>query len=344
MPMTPDELDRIIRRKENARVEFKAQLSKEVLRGLSTDIAAFANSGGGRIIFGVTDDRDPVGLTLKGDEGERISQEASNCRPAVPIDLEEISFGKRRFLIVQVPHSSLIHNDVHRKFPVRIGKITDYLDALGLVALLRERRLLIEEGEKVQPVPEKRERRPLTDSQVSSLSKVLTAKDPFVRLEGLKDLVSLPYNHVVFEHSRIVKSLEDTLKSGTDEELGLLLNLVRTLLNSGTDKEKEAITPWLERVAEIARSAPPEVARTAFEVLQIARDRATVRILVHWITNADSERYESLAVPGSLHNIKFYGLDFAIREAMYSLLNRSLKETARERVADVLKAVRDAYG
>ena len=41
VPMTPDELDRIIRRKENARVEFKAQLSNDVLRGLSTDIAAF---------------------------------------------------------------------------------------------------------------------------------------------------------------------------------------------------------------------------------------------------------------------------------------------------------------
>jgi predicted HTH transcriptional regulator len=48
-----EELQKIIGRGEDTQTEFKAALSEEVLKGLPTDLAAIANSQGGRLIFGV---------------------------------------------------------------------------------------------------------------------------------------------------------------------------------------------------------------------------------------------------------------------------------------------------
>lgn len=145
-----------------------------------------ANFQGGRIIFGVTQGKDPVGLDFQGDEREKISQQASNCRPAVKIDFEEITLGSRHFLVVKVDRSSVVHNDLNRRFPIRIGNTTDYLDASGLLALLQERRLLVVEGQEPQPTPTERKRRPLSKSQVDLLSRTLASTNPSVRLEGLK--------------------------------------------------------------------------------------------------------------------------------------------------------------
>jgi predicted HTH transcriptional regulator len=88
-----NDLQQIIDRGEDTQTEFKAALSEEVLKGLPTDLAAIANSQGGRIIFGVTDDKDPVGIVLTGEEFNRISQCASNCRPVILAEPEEIRFG-----------------------------------------------------------------------------------------------------------------------------------------------------------------------------------------------------------------------------------------------------------
>ena len=96
-----EELQQFIGRGEDTQTDFKEVLSEEVLRGLPTDLAAIANSQGGRIIFGVKDNKDPIGITLAGNEFDRISQCASNCHPAILAEPEEIRSGSRSFIVVK---------------------------------------------------------------------------------------------------------------------------------------------------------------------------------------------------------------------------------------------------
>src|SRR5262249_22789386 len=100
----------MISQKENVRVDFKVDATEEVLRGLSTDFASFANSQGGAVIFGVTDDGDPVGCKLTQAQRDRISQEASKCGPPIGIDNEEVPFGTSKFFLVMIPKSKVVHS------------------------------------------------------------------------------------------------------------------------------------------------------------------------------------------------------------------------------------------
>jgi hypothetical protein len=342
--MTFDDLHLLISQRENSSVEFKAEVSEDVLRGLSTDIAALANSRGGMIIFGVTDDQDPRGCDLQGDEREKISQRASNCRPAVKIDFEEILFGPRHFLIVNVPRSTVVHSDIERRFPVRIGNITDYLDALGLVALLQERGLLRGDETEQLRAKARQEREPIPDSEVSVFIRVLNSEDRDARLEALKDLDSLVYRYVLLENESVANILERILRSEREHEIQRVLAVLRSVANSGTPGEKETVLPWMGKIAEIAMAShSAAVSREAFDVLQIARREAVVDVLVHWITKADDAHFERLQPANMLGNVKFYGLDGPIRDAMYTLLERQSDKNVRKRAMNLLEAVRRAY-
>ncbi len=342
MPLSLNEFQDLIQQGENTQVEFKRQLSEDVLQKLSTSIAAMANADGGHIIFGVDNDKDPVGVELKGGEGERISQAATNCRPQVKIDYQELSLGTRIFLVVEVHQSTTVHSDANNKFPLRVGKVIDYLDSMGVTLLLRDRGSLKEV--EVPGGPQRRERRPLSSSQAAEMARVLAEGDDFTRLEVLKDLSRLDVDHPILEHAEIGNQVKNVLQSGNEEELTLALGLVRYALNAGSDKERKAIEPWLDRILEVARTSSGPIAQRALEVLQMAGDKRTVDVLVHWITHADDEAFRSLNVKNLPSNVKFYGLDFPIRQAMYALLDGGLAESARGRVSEVLEAVRSAYG
>src|SRR5439155_17977313 len=247
---TFDELHQIITQGENVRVEFKAEASEEVIRGLSTDLAAMANTQGGIIIFGVTDSKDPRGFSLKGDERERISQSASNCIPPISVDFEEVRFGTRAFLIVKIPRSILIHNDLNRKFPTRIGNITGFFDALGLVALLQEKRLLqyeVQQPTQVATVAE-RKREPLSKSETKILVRGLNAPDPSVRLEAIRDLLNTPFYSIILEEKSIMTAIEKILTARNPEEIGPVLQVIRVVLSYGTKKEQDNVRGWSHQI------------------------------------------------------------------------------------------------
>ncbi|MEZ4528480.1 MAG: ATP-binding protein, partial [Desulfobacterales bacterium] len=73
--MEPTELIEIISRGEDSRNQFKADVRNEV--SLGQEMAAFSNSGGGRIYIGVSDDASVSGLSI-ADIG-RLNQLISNA-------------------------------------------------------------------------------------------------------------------------------------------------------------------------------------------------------------------------------------------------------------------------
>jgi hypothetical protein len=340
---TLDELQQLIAQKENTRVEFKREVSDSVIQSMSTSVAAMSNAQGGVIIFGVTNQEEPAGCLLKGNDRDRISQEASNCQPVVKIELEEVPFGSRSFLLVKVPRSNVVHNDSQRKFPVRVGNITGYLDAYGVISLLQERGLIRPESAQQATSLTEQPRLPLSAKEMALLSRGLESVDPVIRLEAVRDLTATPFKQIVIEDPSIAKIVQHLLQSGSAEEKGLILDLVRHVANWGTAKEKEIVTSWMDIFTTMGKTSPPEIARKAFDALQSARRREAVDVLLHWIKTRNDEDYTQLQPGSSLANISYYGLSSYLRAGLYGLLENTPDERIKKRTLEALKAVRSSF-
>lgn len=75
-----NELFNLIREGEGERAEFKVTFPEQA-HDLAKDMVAFANSGGGIVLLGVTDDGEPVGITEPNKALERLANIARSCSP-----------------------------------------------------------------------------------------------------------------------------------------------------------------------------------------------------------------------------------------------------------------------
>ena len=97
----------------------------------------------------------------------------------------------------------------------------------------------------------------------------------------------------------------------------------------------------MEKITEIGKSMPSrQIAKKAFSVLEGAGHPDAVELLVFWVLETDDETYSALQPHSSLGNVKYYGLDGRIREAMYSLLQSDVENDVAGRVSKILEAIR----
>ena len=82
--MNENELRQVIEEGEGYKIEFK-----ESLANLDKELVAFANSSGGRIFVGITDDNEIKGVRITNKFKSQVQDIANNCQPAVKILLEE---------------------------------------------------------------------------------------------------------------------------------------------------------------------------------------------------------------------------------------------------------------
>jgi ATP-dependent DNA helicase RecG len=102
--METAELLEIIARGEDGRHQFKANVTN--VNSMAAEMVAFSNSGGGRIIIGVSKDGLFSGLTR--DDMGRLNQVVSNAasqsvRPAINPETENISVPEGLVMVVRVP-------------------------------------------------------------------------------------------------------------------------------------------------------------------------------------------------------------------------------------------------
>lgn len=100
------ELIELIGRGEDSRTQFKQGQDVTNARSLAGEIAAFANSRGGRILIGIDDVGSVIGLSL--DDIRRINQLISNTatdcvRPSINPETENISVSGKLVMVVTVP-------------------------------------------------------------------------------------------------------------------------------------------------------------------------------------------------------------------------------------------------
>jgi ATP-dependent DNA helicase RecG len=117
--MDKKELQLILQEGEGYRIEFKESLPANI----DKDLVAFANSSGGRIFLGITDDKVIKGVKITNILKTQIQDMANNCQPPVKIILEPFA----DVLIVNVREGTDKPYKCSQGFYTRVGPISQKL-------------------------------------------------------------------------------------------------------------------------------------------------------------------------------------------------------------------------
>jgi len=142
--MTADDLKALIQKGEGETVDLTREMSTRLRREIGSRLAALANTEGGYLILGVDSAKNIVGCTLHDDERAQISQAAKNCRPVLPIEIEDVNIDGKNLVVVTVRKAPYLHSDGAERFPCRIGDSYTFMDAFALIRALNGRGLLEE--------------------------------------------------------------------------------------------------------------------------------------------------------------------------------------------------------
>ncbi len=100
------ELYKLIEEGENLHIEFKRKFSTP--EKIAKEMIAFANSSGGKIIFGVDDDKTLVGVESEKGEVELVNTAAKfYCEPEIDFTVDIVCIKNKDLLIIDIPESPL---------------------------------------------------------------------------------------------------------------------------------------------------------------------------------------------------------------------------------------------
>jgi len=111
--ITKNELDFILGQGEGQFTEFKERPDKSI----SKEMVAFANSTGGRIFIGISDDNKIKGVNQSNKLTSQIIDTALNCDPKIYVNLQQID----DILVVSVPESKNKPYSCSSGFYLRVG-------------------------------------------------------------------------------------------------------------------------------------------------------------------------------------------------------------------------------
>ncbi len=117
------ELNEIIENGENDLVEFKRKFTSP--EKIAKEMIAFANSKGGKILFGIDDDKSIVGVESEKGEIELISTAARfYCEPELEFEWEVLLFKGKDIVVVHIEESKVKpHRLVSDEEPVESPRV-----------------------------------------------------------------------------------------------------------------------------------------------------------------------------------------------------------------------------
>ncbi len=97
-------LSRLIKRGESQSLEFKLKPDED----LGKTICSFANTNGGIILIGISDDKEIMGCS--GKQEQRIANTAHSCKSSVYPEIRESNLNGKNIFMINVKKSSQIHS------------------------------------------------------------------------------------------------------------------------------------------------------------------------------------------------------------------------------------------
>jgi hypothetical protein len=341
MPMASREVKRLTQAtKEGSNLEFKKELSEEVFRDLSKEIAAFANTDGGSIIFGKLNTGQNVGVEVDSEKLARVHQEASACRPPVPIKSQEEGSGRNHLLIVRVEKSNYIHCDKNNRFPYRAGNTTSYMETSMILAQAKLKGLIT--GELIQtgfaPRKEPKDEDRFIVEQLDALA-------PEIATEALADLQSGAYRVKLEGIPELLPKLKSSMTDTHSKvRLGALGVLDRLLYPMDREKKSDYVSALSGVLGQLAMSDPEvEIRRFSLALLCSMGEKSAIDIIVKLATNEKEETYSKLGVEASARNLVDSGLGARTRVRIYEELRKAHSVEAHARLQKVLEMIRNTH-
>ena len=129
-------LKSILEKGEDHKTEFKEKVDKN----LDREIVAFANSSGGRIYIGITDENKIKGINITNKLKSQIQDIARNCDPKIDILLREIK--EEKVLIIEVTESQKKPHRCSSGFYIRSGASSQKLNTQEIRSFMEEEGVL----------------------------------------------------------------------------------------------------------------------------------------------------------------------------------------------------------
>jgi ATP-dependent DNA helicase RecG len=126
--MNENELQQAIGEGEGYKIEFK-----ESLANLDKELVAFANSSGGKIFVGITDNKKIKGVRITNKFKSQVQDIANNCQPAVKILLDELG----NVLLITVREGEEKPYKCSSGFYTRVGPNAQKLDRDEIVEFFK---------------------------------------------------------------------------------------------------------------------------------------------------------------------------------------------------------------
>jgi len=131
---TRQDVDVVLKEGEGYFVEFKESASDS----LPKEMVAFANSSGGRIFIGITDDRRLVGIQNINRVKSQVQDIARNCDPPVQLEMDMVD----NILIVQVNEGTDKPYSCKEGFFIRVGPNSQKMKRSEIIGLLKSEGLV----------------------------------------------------------------------------------------------------------------------------------------------------------------------------------------------------------
>ena len=109
-------------------------------KSLDREIVAFANSSGGQIYIGITDEGKVRGINITNKLKSQIQDIAKNCDPKLDVSLQEIK--KEKVLIVEVKESNKKPHRCASGFYIRSGASSQKLNTKEIRNFMEEEGVL----------------------------------------------------------------------------------------------------------------------------------------------------------------------------------------------------------
>ena len=102
--MTIEEIQELIGQGESNTLEFKSRLLP--IKEIEKYVIAFANTEGGKLIFGVVNDKNIVGVDANEGVIKRIEEIGKQMKPPVPLTVSTTPINNKKLVIVEIPKAN----------------------------------------------------------------------------------------------------------------------------------------------------------------------------------------------------------------------------------------------